>query len=239
MVVWLIGNKPSLTVATLFPHTGTICLFVVTLRSFKPVMSAVRCDAYGTHCSYRMTIYRHGPVWCPRRRMRHSRVPGRWQSWLYDDDSLTSRLRAGCPQAFRVEVLKQQYTRAQLNEARALDMSERRYALLREVYLYCEQVRMVYARSVVPLTTLTGRQRKLASLGSRPLGGFLFSSPDMEREEIELAEFVRGDPIFARATKDTLVGVDPIWGRRSIFRLAGKPLLVAEIFLPVVATIQE
>lgn len=118
-------------------------------------------------------------------------------------------------------------------------MPQRRCALLREVYLYCGNVRMVYARSVIPLTTLTGRQRKLALLGSRPLGGFLFSSPDMRREEMELAEFVQGDPVFARATKDTCVGMEPIWGRRSIFRLVGKPLLVAEIFLPAITTLQE
>jgi len=138
-----------------------------------------------------------------------------------------------------VEVLRQRYARVQLNEVRALGMPVCRYALLREVYLYCGDARMVYARSVIPLTTLTGKQRKLASLGSRPLGGLLFASPDMRREEVELAEFVHGAPVFARATKDIPVGMGPIWGRRSIFRLAGKPLLVAEVFLPAIATLQE
>ena len=186
-----------------------------------------------------MTLYRHEPGWCPRRRMRHSRIPDRWRSWLYDDDSLTARLRAGCPQPFRMELLRQRYTRVQRNEARVLGMPEHRYALLREVYLYCGNVRMVYARSVIPLTTLTGSLRKLALLGSRPLGGFLFASPGMRRGEIELAEFVQGNPIFARATENDQSGLEPIWGRRSVFRLGSKPLLVAEIFLPAVIMIRE
>ena len=82
-----------------------------------------------------MTIHRHEPVWRPRRQIRHSQVPEIWQSWLYDDESLTARLKSGCVQPFRVEVLKQRYARVQLNEAKALDMPERQYALLREVYL--------------------------------------------------------------------------------------------------------
>lgn len=166
--------------------------------------------------------------------MHHMQVPACWQSWLYNDDSLTARLKNGCSEVFRVEVLRQRYARVQLNEAQALSMSAQQHALLREVYLYCGEQRMVYARSVIPLATLTGREKKLASLGNRPLGGFLFSCPSMQREEIELAAFDKRDAVYARATDGIDIDVEEIWGRRSVFRLSGKPLLVAEIFLPAV-----
>lgn len=180
--------------------------------------------------------YRHEPHWRPRRLLRLMQVPRLWQRWLYSDDSLTARLKNVRTGVFRVEVLRQCYARVQLNEARALSMPPCQAALLREVYLYCGNVRMVYARSVVPLGTLTGRQKRLACLGERPLGGFLFACPDMQREELELASFGRGEAMFVRATDGVQVNIDAIWGRRSVFRLSGKPLLVAEIFLPSVVT---
>jgi len=156
------------------------------------------------------------------------------RTWLFNDASLTARLVASCPQRFRVEVLKQHYTRVQRNEARLLGIPLQQYALLREVYLYCGRVRVVYARSIIPLKTLTGKQRRLAFLGERPLGGFLFSCPSMQRGRVQLASIQSGDPVYARATHAEDASVDQLWGRRSVFRLDGKPLIVAEIFLPAI-----
>jgi len=156
------------------------------------------------------------------------------RTWLFHDDSLTARLVSGCSGPFRVEVLKQRYTRVQGNEARLLGIPLRQYALLREVYLYCGNVRVVYARSIIPLKTLTGKQRRLAHLGERPLGGFLFSCPSMQRGQVQLAAIHPGNPVYARAMQSQDVGGQTIWGRRSVFRLDGKPLIVAEIFLPAI-----
>ena len=154
------------------------------------------------------------------------------RTWLYNDASLTARLVAGCSEKFSVEVLRQRYTRVQRNEARLLNIPLQQYALLREVYLYCGRVRVVYARSIIPLKTLTGKQRRLAYLGNRPLGGFLFSCPSMQRGQVQLACIPAGDPVFNRATKAEDSHESQLWGRRSVFRLDNKPLIVAEIFLP-------
>ena len=147
------------------------------------------------------------------------------RTWLFNDDSLTARLTAGCAGKFRVEVLKQRYARAHKNEARLLGIPFRQVALLREVTLYCDSVPVVYARSIIPLKTLTGKQKRLAYLGDRPLGGFLFSCPSVQRDEVQLAHL-------------RTVEAETVWGRRSIFRLAGKPLLVTEIFLPGITGIK-
>jgi len=161
------------------------------------------------------------------------------RTWLYNDASLTARLIAGCNNDFHVKVLKQRYARVLRNEELILGMPHRRFALLREVVLYCHDTPVVYARSVIPLQTLTGKQTRLAHLGSRPLGGFLFSCASMQREAIELAELLPGDPVYNQAMRDEDNPVEPIWGRRSIFRLANKPLLVAEIFLPAIVAVND
>ena len=119
------------------------------------------------------------PAWLNRGSLRRSAVSQEMRTWLFNDTSLTARLVANCKEVFRVEVLRQRYARVQRNEERLLNMPHRQRALLREVYLYCGTVRVVYARSIIPLSTLTGRQRQLAHLGERPLGGFLFSCPSM------------------------------------------------------------
>ena len=88
----------------------------------------------------------------------------------------------------------------------------------------------VYARSVIPLQTLTGRLRKLRHLDSRPLGALLFSDPTMRREPLEWA-CIPADTNQSLTSK--LPPFDqPIWGRRSVFTLSAKPLLVCEMFLP-------
>jgi chorismate--pyruvate lyase len=172
------------------------------------------------------------PVWRNRISLPRSSVPSDMRTWLFDDTSLTARLVSDCKGVFRVEVLRQRYVRAQRNEELLLDMRHRQYALLREVYLYCGDIRVVYARSVIPLSTLTGKQRQLAHLGARPLGGFLFSCPSMERGQVQLAEIYRGNTVYNRAMDNLQQSAVILWGRRSVFRLQNKPLIVAEIFLP-------
>ncbi len=112
-------------------------------------------------------------------------------------------------------------------EARALGLAPRRFALIREVLLLGGGEPRVFARSVLPVATLTGRMRHLRHLDNRPLGDLLFRNASLKRGEIEVAR-VPGHRLPAGL-------VDPaqrLWGRRSVFRLEGKPLLVSEIFLP-------
>lgn len=172
------------------------------------------------------------PCWHRRSSILRSTVAPGMRTWLFNDCSLTARLKSGCKKSFHVEVLAQHYDRVQLNEELALGIPHRQHALLREVYLFCSGQVVVYARSIIPLATLTGPQRQLASLGNKPLGGFLFSCPSMQREEVQLATFGPGNSIYDKAADKSVTLPDQVWGRRSVFRLSGKPLLVAEIFLP-------
>jgi len=90
----------------------------------------------------------------------------------------------------------------------------------------------VFARTVIPLQTMTGSVRRLARLGARPLGGLLFADPSVRRGALEIASISPGDTLYGTATGGA-GGTDgaPIWGRRSVFHLDNKPLLVSEVFL--------
>lgn len=152
--------------------------------------------------------------------------------WLLDPTSLTSRLQQSCIGQFRVEPVRQLWQRPMLNEAQALGARPHERCFVREVRLLCNDQPWVFARTVIPVRTLTGPRRRLSRLGNKPLGAVLFADPSMRRSGIEIAELLPGQPLFARATADSAKQPASIWGRRSAFFLNNKPLLVSEIFLP-------
>lgn len=167
------------------------------------------------------------PRWYPAR-SRFQAGPRLLRSWLMDQGSLTAKLVRASGGHFRVSVLSQELLRPRPSEQWILGLGAGRWALVREVVLWGEGRPWVFARSLVPLTSLSGRLRQLRHLQTRPLGGFLFSQPDLERGAIELSCMPPGrSSVPAR-----LQGEQVLWGRRSVFRLDAKPLLVSEVFLP-------
>ncbi|MGM0476712.1 MAG: chorismate--pyruvate lyase family protein [Pseudomonadota bacterium] len=146
--------------------------------------------------------------------------------FLLETGSLTRRMERACGEPLQVRVLEQSWRRPRADEVRALALAEGRWGLVRCVRLSCGADSWVYARSVIPPETLGGRLRRLAHLGERPLGAALFAEPAMSRGPLELA---RLEPGMALHT-DAGGGEGVRWARRSVFRLAGAPLLVCEVF---------
>lgn len=183
--------------------------------------------------------HRREPVWRPRRLLRRGMVPATDWRCLTDPASLTQRVVAACGGQFRVHVIDQHWMRPLRNEALALGVPITQYALVRQVFLMCDDEPWVYARTVIPASTLTGRLRQLSKLRSRSLGAFLFADPAMSREELHIVHLTSRDKLFRRATARLRKKPDAVWGRRSVFRLSGKPLLVSEIFLPAAAVCRD
>ena len=171
------------------------------------------------------------PVW-RRRELLINCIPDEVAPWLFDQGSLTRKILLHCHNKFRVEVLSQQWQRPMLNEALRLGVQPEHHALIREVLLYCGDKPWVFARSILPRKTLTGRRRFLGKLGSRPLGEVLFSDPNIQRDDIEVACIRKGQRMFDCATQSLPQIPESVWGRRSVFYLHNKALLVNEVFLP-------
>ncbi len=147
-----------------------------------------------------------------------SRAPRALRPWLTDEGSLTRLLQRASNGQFSVRVLSQRYDRPSASEAIALGLPPRQRALVREVQLCGHGEPWVFARTLIPVTTLRGRQRTLKLIGSRPLGALLFSDPAMRRDPLQI-------------TALTTAAGQRLWARRSVFYLADKPLLVCEVFL--------
>lgn len=180
-------------------------------------------------------IQHHEPVWYFTRELRHGHIPVDVAQWLFDPGSLTARLIQVCPGRFHVRVLSQIWRAPMHNEIRRLGMRERQMSFIREVYLCCDNQPWVFARTVIPRKTLSGKQKHLAGLGSRPLGAVLFADPHMHRDEFEVARLQPRESMYHKAVAVLAKKPACIWGRRSVFYLNNKPLLVNEIFLPGIA----
>ncbi len=154
------------------------------------------------------------------------------RSWLDDPGSLTKRLTDICPGQFSVRVLSQYWVRAKIEESRLLRIPSQQKVLLRQVQLLCGDRIFVYARSLIPLKTLKGKHQRLRYLGDRPLGRYLFANPRLRREQQHLASIAPKDPLFKTALSGSTQFGEQIWGRRSLFTIDRKPLLVSEFFLP-------
>jgi len=163
---------------------------------------------------------------------RHARRPCKpMQDWLLDRGSLTARLIAKSDGEFQVKVVRQVIGVPRVDERQVLGLKRPALALIREVILYGRGEPWVFARSLLPLASLTGRLRHLRKQGNRPLGAFLFSQPQLARSAIAVARISRDHGYVP----GDLVGDQLLWGRRSVFYLQQKPLLVSEVFLPAFA----
>jgi len=151
--------------------------------------------------------------------------------WLWDDSSLTRRLRASCSGDFRVRVLGQRRRRLLPEESRLLQIPRCETAIVREVLLCCEGRPWVFARTVIPLQTVRGPQWRLTRLGSRPLGEALFADRRVSRGELLPVHVLPGQRLHCIV--GSLTEREPLCGRRSLFWYPdNKPLLVTELFLP-------
>ncbi len=153
-------------------------------------------------------------------------------TWLKDTGSLTKRLIAFCQGQFSVRLLHQGWGQSLNTEARLLGTRRGEAAIIREVELMCDTQALVFARTLIPATSLTGGARRLAQLGNKPLGAVLFADPATRRTRIQIARISPRYPLYAAATDHLVHKPAELWGRRTLFLYAGKPILVNEIFLP-------
>ena len=85
------------------------------------------------------------------------------------------------------------------------------------------------ARTIIPGQTIKVAHRNLAHLGNRPLGEVIFSYPDLERVSMEIA---RVKPqLWTDAAMEKAAIRQAVWGRRTIYSIQQRPMLVSEFFL--------
>jgi chorismate--pyruvate lyase len=152
---------------------------------------------------------------------------GVYRHWLQTNDSLTKRLQAAFAD-FKVTKVSQYWAHPLPDEAMLLGLRPDQTALIREVWLQSGTTPLVFARSVLPRSSLRGAWRDLDGLGARPLGAVLFADSQVIRTPLTYCKLSRHHPISKRINRAGL------WARRSVFIRSGRAILVTETFLPEV-----
>ncbi len=175
-------------------------------------------------------LFNREPLWLENRSGTRHTLPANVQSWVYEPGSLTQRLRDYYGDAIAVTLLLQQWNTPFLTERRLLKLPENKYSLIREVLLHADGKPLILARTIIPASTIKVAKSNLAHLGSRPLGEVIFSYPKLERIEMDVTLI---NPPTWRLPAITEGHIDrPIWGRRTVYAIAQRQMLVSEFFLP-------
>ena len=160
------------------------------------------------------------------------------QDWITTESSLTIRVKE-LGIAFSLEVLNQSQVPLSSSQQKTLCTKDTS-ALVREVLLKQANIPVIYAQTIMPISTVTGTEKMLAELGDQPLGQVLFQSPQATRGEIEFSEVTENSDL-GQYIKTVLKqeSQTKTYIRRSQFQLNHKPLLVCECFLPALFTTKK
>jgi len=156
-----------------------------------------------------------------------ARAPAGLLPWLAEPGLLTAKVAAACGSEMQFRLLRM--APAPLRPPLQMRLAVRDSAcLVREVEFGCDGARWVFARSVFPDSTLA-RYPWLRELGGAPLGEALRRVNGVAREPLEYCELPRGGELAQAAEAGA---AQALWARQAVYRLAGAPILVQEVFLP-------
>ncbi len=177
-------------------------------------------------------LFNQEPNWLGSRPGLRHHLPETVQSWTYESGSLTQRLRSYYGPGVAVKVLLQCWKTPYLSEHRLLKLPAHEYVLTREVLLYVKSKPLILARTVIPKSTVKTAKSNLSKLGNRPLGEIIFSSPKLERIAMDVTLIQM--PTWKSSLLEQVEINAPVWGRRTVYGIASKHMLVSEFFLPEV-----
>jgi chorismate--pyruvate lyase len=164
-------------------------------------------------------------------------IPSPWRTWLLHAGSFMQRLEQQGISDARIQLLKECWQCPEPEEGKLLEIAHQDHAFIREVFILSETKQWMFARTVIPQSTLTGEQQALAHLKNRSLGSFLFKDPTLQRSEFEIAFLQPGERWHSKVAQAVKNVLPDLWARRSLFFLQGKSLLLTEVFLPDIVTI--
>jgi chorismate--pyruvate lyase len=159
--------------------------------------------------------------------------------WLLDPGSFIQRLKQYHIAEPQVHVLLQEWESLPTDERALLAVPESESGLVREVLIDSEEGQWMFARTVFPAATLTGKERMLAQLKNRSLGSVLFQDPTVKRGDFEIAVIRPDSAWYQKIMSAAKVSSDILWARRSLFYIQNKSLLLAEVFLPAIQTLSR
>ncbi len=140
------------------------------------------------------------------------------EHWLTESGSLSRRFDKLCQQ-FSVQVVENRFISAHELRDDECHLLAHETCLLRSVILSGDGVPWVVAKTLIPQSTLCEQDCDFYSQGDVPLGFTVFSKDNINRDALQIASHGCGE--------------ERLFARRSRLWMNAKPMLVAELFLPL------
>ncbi|GAB3486888.1 chorismate--pyruvate lyase family protein [Marinomonas epiphytica] len=166
--------------------------------------------------------------WHPSQRINKQQVPKQLWPWLTTHSSLTAKLQS--VGELTVQVIEDDWGPATPRERKRLKLRSRQATRIRTVVLICNDLPVIYARSVVPVSALCGHWRQVKHLKNTPLGGYLFRHRGLKRSAVEIANLPKS--LFPGQEQS-------LWARRSVFQQYGQGILVCEVFFQEITQLPQ
>lgn len=158
------------------------------------------------------------------------------KEWLLHPGSFMERLKDHGVSA-KIQVVQQRWQLPDAIEREVLNLDFRKNALIREVLITSGETIWMFARTVFPRATLTGKYRQLAHLKTRSLGSVLFKDPTLQRSEFDIFSISSEPHLQKQLLQAVSVNTENLWARRSLFFVREKPLLLTEVFFPSILSL--
>jgi chorismate--pyruvate lyase len=144
-----------------------------------------------------------------------SKVDASILSWLSESGPITNRIKLS--QEFELELLNDEIDEISKEEELFLNSVSETFRV-RRVILLGNNTPVVYAKSVIPSSTIENGLSSLGKIGNAPLGDILFTPGVFTKLEMVCASFL---------SKEKNI----YWGRKIKYSVNSEPISVMEIFL--------
>ena len=136
-------------------------------------------------------------------------------SWLSESGPITNRIKLS--QKFELELLNDEIDEISKEEKLFLNTVSETFRVRRDILLG-NNTPVVYAKSVIPSSTIENGLSSLGKIGNAPLGDILFTPGIFTKLEMVCASFL---------SKEKNV----YWGRKIKYSVNSEPISVMEVFL--------
>lgn len=144
-----------------------------------------------------------------------SKVDASILSWLSESGPITNRIKLS--QKFELELLNDEIDEISKEEELFLNSFSETFRV-RRVILLGNNTPVVYAKSVIPSSTIENGLSSLGKIGNAPLGDILFTPGVFTKLEMVCASFL---------SKEKNI----YWGRKIKYSVNSEPISVMEVFL--------
>lgn len=152
--------------------------------------------------------------WNTYEAIEHELTNAEIKSWLLEQGPITKRIKSIAE--FRLELIQDELSDATDDEILFLKIDSEEIRI-REVILFGNENPMVFARTIIPNTTIEKGLKELGKIGNKPLGDILFEKDIFSKEDIVFATFKDEESLF--------------WGRKIKYTVKDQPFSVMEVFL--------